>query len=355
MVLEIEGRRIGHSYPTYFIADIAANHDGSLDRAFELIRLAKDAGADAAKFQHFTAEKIVSDHGFQSLGKGLSHQATWKKSVTEVYRDASVPSDWTSLLKQECDRVGISFFSSPYDLEAVDHLDPYVPAFKIGSGDINWFEEIDHIARKGKPVILATGAASIGEVQAAVDVVLSSNSQLAILQCNTNYTANEKNFDYLNLRVLETYAKIWPDVVLGLSDHTHGLAAVLGAVALGARIIERHFTDDNHRDGPDHKFALDPVAWREMVDETRRLERALGSGVKDVTDNERDAAIVQRRCVRASRQLQAGEILSRDDLVVLRPATPEAFTPDQLSKIPGMRLLRDLQHGEPLTWVDLGN
>jgi len=204
-------------------------------------------------------------------------------------------------------------------------------------------------------VILATGAASIGEVQAAVDLVLSSNSQLAILQCNTNYTADEKNFDYLNLRVLETYAKIWPDLVLGLSDHTDGLAAVLGAVPLGARIIERHFTDDNHRDGPDHKFALDPVAWREMVDETRRLERALGSGVKDVTDNERDAAIVQRRCVRASRQLQAGEILSRDDLVVLRPATPEALTPDQLSKILGMRLLRDLQHGEPLTWVDLGN
>ena len=265
MDITIDGRLIGRDHPTYFIADIAANHDGSLDRAKALVRLAKEAGADAAKFQHFTASEIVSDYGFRSIGSQVGHQATWTKSVTEVYADASVPEHWTPELKAECDRVGITFFSSPYDFAAVDLLDPYVPAFKIGSGDIDWIESLEYIAARGKPVILAAGAATIGEVQRAVDAVRAINPQVALLQCNTNYTAADENFDYLNLRVITTFAQMWPDLVVGLSDHTHGAAAVLGAVALGARIIERHFTDDNSRGGPDHKFALDPAAWAAMV------------------------------------------------------------------------------------------
>ena len=352
--ITIEGRSIGHDHPTYFIADIAANHDGSLDRALDLIRLAKQAGADAAKFQHFTAGKIVSDHGFRALGNKLSHQASWTKSVSEVYEDASVPLDWTAILKEECDRVGITFFSSPYDFDAVDHLDQFVPAFKIGSGDIDWLEQLEHIARKRKPVILATGAASIGEVHRAVETVLRHNEQLALLQCNTNYTASDQNFDHLNLRVLEAFAAMWPSVVLGLSDHTHGPAAVLGAVALGARIIERHFTDDNGRNGPDHKFALDPVAWRSMVDETRRLERALGSPTKSMAANEIDSAVVQRRCIRAARDLHPGDVLARSDLVVLRPATHGAMTPDRIGEVIGMRVLNHLEAGDAISIGDIG-
>lgn len=353
MELNIDGRRIGREGPTYFIADIAANHDGSLDRALELVRLAKQAGADAAKFQHFTAQKIVSDEGFRSLGEQRTHQASWSKAVSEVYREASVPHDWTSVLKQECDRVGITFFSSPYDPAAVDHLDPFVPAFKIGSGDIDWLEQIEHIAAKRKPVILATGAATLGEVIRAVEVIRSMTSQVAVLQCNTNYTTSDANFDHLNLRVLHTYATLWPDLVLGLSDHTHGLAAVLGAVALGARIIERHFTDDNGREGPDHAFALDPEAWAVMVAETRRLERALGSPVKRISDNEEDTAVVQRRCLRAARDLPEGQVVQRSDIEVLRPVTPGALTPDLLSSVIGLRSTREIRSGEALRWSDL--
>jgi N-acetylneuraminate synthase len=351
----IDSRPIGPEHPTYFIADIAANHDGSLGRARDLIRLAKEAGADAAKFQHFTASKIVSDVGFSALGKQLSHQASWKKSVSEVYEDASVPSDWTAELKAECDEIGITFFSSPYDFEAVDHLDQFVPAFKVGSGDIDWLEQLAHIARKGKPVILASGASTIGDVQRAVETVLQHNDQIALLQCNTNYTASDANYDHLNLRVLETFAAMWPNVVIGLSDHTHGHAAVLGAVALGARIVERHFTDDNRREGPDHKFALDPNAWSSMVEETRRLERALGTPVKSVALNETDAAVVQRRCIRAARDLEPGEIITRDDLVVLRPATPGAFTPDQIDRVIGLRTRNHLQAGEAISIGHLGS
>ncbi|HHH82063.1 MAG TPA: N-acetylneuraminate synthase, partial [Chloroflexi bacterium] len=273
----IADRKIGADHPTYFIADIAANHDGSLERAKLLIRLAKEAGADAAKFQNFKAPKIVSDHGFKALGGQLSHQATWKKSVFEVYEEASVPDDWTPVLKEECDRVGIHYFSSPYDFEAVDHLEPYVPAYKAGSGLMSWPELLVYMAGKGKPILIATGASELGEVVENVEAVRAVNPDVVVMQCNTNYTASPENFDHIHLNVLKTYALLFPDAVLGLSDHTPGHATVLGAVALGARAIEKHFTDDNDREGPDHKFAMNPDSWAEMVARTRELERALGS------------------------------------------------------------------------------
>ncbi len=350
MEIQIGNRWIGPHHPTYFIADIAANHDGDLERAKNLIVLAKQAGADAAKFQNFHAEKIVSDYGFQSLGGQQSHQSKWKKTVFEVYQDATVPDDWTPILKKECDKVGIDFFSSPYDFDAIDLLDPYVPAYKIGSGEIDWIETLEKMASKGKPVMLATGASDIGEVSRAVRSILAINNQLVLMQCNTNYTANPENYRHLHLYVLKTFNIMFPDVVLGLSDHTSGHAAVLGAVALGARVIEKHFTDDTSREGPDHKFAMDPTTWAEMVTTTRQLEMALGSHEKFVAENETETVIIQRRCLRAARDIKAGEVLSREMVDVLRPATPGAILPDQISKIIGLKTLKDMQSGEEFRW-----
>ena len=176
--MHIDGKAIGEDHPTYFIADIAANHDGDLERAKELIYLAKQAGADAAKFQHFRASTIVSDAGFRALGGQQSHQSSWQKSVFEVYREASVSTDWTEALKETCDKAGITFFTSPYDFSLADHIDPYVPAYKIGSGDITWLEMIRHIASKGKPYILATGASTMDDVLRAVAAALAVNPQL---------------------------------------------------------------------------------------------------------------------------------------------------------------------------------
>jgi sialic acid synthase SpsE len=350
MQIQIDQKMIGDSHPTYFIADIAANHDGSIDRAKMLIQLAKDAGADAAKFQHFNAPKIVSDYGFNQLKEQKSHQAQWKKSVTEVYEAASVPDDWTPVLKSECDRVGITFFSSPYDFEAVDLLDPFVPAFKIGSGDIDWLEEIEYIAKKGKPVIIATGAATIDEVERAMKLILNITSDVILLQCNTNYTGKIENFDHLHLNVISTYKELWPAVIVGLSDHTHGTVAVLGAVALGAKVIERHFTDDNSRTGPDHHFALNPISWREMVDQTRLLEAALGSTQKFMALNEIDSVVVQRRCLRAARDLNPGEVLNRSDIHVLRPATPGGIAPHEIDLVVGKTLLSGIASGQEFKW-----
>ena len=163
----IGDRAVGPQGPTYFIADIAANHDGDLDRAKTLITLAAEAGADCAKFQHFRAEHIVSDYGFRSLGGQLDHQATWKKSVFETYVDASLPWEWTPVLAEHGKKIGIEFMSSPYDPEAVAHLDPFVNAVKVGSGDINWLEELEVIASYGKPVIIAAGASTMDDVARA--------------------------------------------------------------------------------------------------------------------------------------------------------------------------------------------
>jgi len=350
MEFRIGNHWVGEKHPTYFIADIAANHDGDLERAKLLIRLAKEGGADAAKFQNFQAPKIVSDYGFKSLGGQQSHQSKWKKSVFEVYQDASVSFDWTPILRDECERVGIDYFSSPYDFEAIDKLADYMPAYKIGSGEIDWLEALQKMAAKGKPVILATGAATIGEVQRAVHSILELNKELVLMQCNTNYTADPENFNHIHLNVLKTYQTMFPKVVLGLSDHTHGHATVLGAVALGARVIEKHFTDDNSREGPDHKFAMNPQTWAEMVENTRRLEKALGSSDKRVADNEKETVIIQRRCLRAARDIHAGEILTREMLDVLRPATPGAILPDKIQDVIGMRAISDIPFGKEIRW-----
>lgn len=352
-ILKIQGQKIGCDYPTYFIADIAANHDGDLERAKELIYLAKEAGADAAKFQHFKAETIVSDQGFRSLTDQLSHQASWKKSVFEVYKAAAVDLSWSATLKETCDKAGITFFTSAYDFDLVDHIDPYVPAYKIGSGDITWIEMIEYIAAKKKPYILATGASSIDDVKLAVSAALAINPDFALLQCNTNYSASLENFKYIQLNVLKTYQQLFPDMILGLSDHTPGHATVLGAVALGARIVEKHFTENVLREGPDHKFSMDPKSWREMVERTRELEAALGDGVKKIEGNESSTVIVQRRSIHMARSLNKGEVIQKEDLTALRPCPVDGIPPNRINELVGRTSSRALSAGEHIKWTDL--
>ena len=352
--IKIGEKIVGGDHPTYFIADISANHDGDLERAKELIRLAAEKGADAAKFQNFRAAEIVSDYGFRSMDDQVSHQAKWEGSVYEVYEGASIPFKWSAELAEACREAGIHYFSSPYDFEAVDDLEHYFPAIKIGSGDITWLEIIERIASKGKPVLLATGASDLEDVQRAVDVILAINSDLVLMQCNTNYTGSLENFDHIHLNVLKTYRELYPEVVLGLSDHTPGHATVLGAIALGARVVEKHFTDDPTRTGPDHPFSMDPEAWRDMVDRTRELERALGSESMRVADNEMETVVIQRRCLRAARDLNAGENLSREMISVLRPATTGAIQPFEVAKAVGSAILEDIPMGEALSWSKLG-
>jgi N-acetylneuraminate synthase len=209
------------------------------------------------------------------------------------------------------------------------------------------------MAEKGKPILIATGASDISDVARAMKMVTEVNDQIVLFQCNTNYTASPDNYDHLHLNVLKTYKAMYPDVILGLSDHTHSVAPVLGAVTLGARVIERHFTDDNERDGPDHKFAMNPENWAKMVAETRILERSLGSSEKFVAGNEEDTVSVQRRCLRAARDIKAGEVFAKDMIDVLRPAAPGAIPPWEIDQVIGAKTLIDMPFGKELNWTDL--
>jgi len=353
--VRIADRHIGKDEPVYFIADIAANHDGSINRAKDLIALVKEAGGDAVKFQNFRAPKIVSEKGFSLIEGQVSHQNKWEKSVYEVYEDASIPFDWSKQLNAYCRDIGIHYFSTPYDFEAVDMLEPYVPAYKIGSGDITWPEMLLRIARKGKPVLLATGASTIEEVKHAVATILSINPQLILLQCNTNYTASAENFQHINLTVLNLYHEMYPELTLGLSDHTLGHATVLGAVALGARVIEKHFTDDTSRKGPDHAFSMNPSTWKTMVETTRELDAALGNDEKKIEENERQTVIIQRRCIRAAMDIPKDSVLERNMLDVLRPAPEDGIFPYDLPKVLGRRLAESISVGDQLTWEMLAD
>jgi sialic acid synthase SpsE len=350
--LKIGEKLIGLKHPTYFIADIAANHDGDLERAKKLITLAKESGADAVKFQHFKAASIVSDFGFRSLGNKISHQSKWKKSVYDVYKDASINLDWTYKIKDVCESIGISFMTSPYDFEMVDHVNKYLDAYKIGSGDITWLEIIKYIASKDKPYILATGASNIDEVIMAVNSCLPINKKIALLQCNTNYTGSVENMNYINLNVLKLYRNLFPDVVLGLSDHTPGHSTVMGAISLGARVIEKHFTDDTNRVGPDHAFSMDPLSWSNMVKCSRELESALGMDIKKIEPNEQETVILQRRAIRVVRDLKIGEKISIEDLTFLRPCPADAIPPYNLDSILNKTIRVNISNGNYVKYSD---
>jgi Sialic acid synthase len=259
---------------------------------------------------------------------------------------------WDLELKATCVENNVEYMTTPYDHHMVDHVDPLVQAYKIGSGDITWTQHLKYIASKHKPVLLACGAATADEVYRAVKVIQEVNDEVAVMQCNTNYTGKHSNFDYINLNVIRTLRCMYPSLIVGLSDHTPGFATALGAVALGARIIEKHFTDDNSRRGPDHGFAMEPESWKAMVKATRELERALGTGVKRVEDNEKETVVIQRRCLRASVTLRKGEVLTESGISVLRPCPPGALEPWQLDCYLGKKLTRDVLIGEHLSASD---
>ena len=346
MIIKIDNCKISKNSKTYFIADIAANHDGNLERAKKLIELAKQAGANAVKFQHHDVTKYVSDYGFKNLGGKFSHQSSWKKSIFEVYKDAEVPLNWTQELREHCKKLQITFFSTPYDLDMVRHLNKFVPAFKIGSGDLGWEAMLQSVAETNKPVLLATGAGNIGEVQRAVEVIRPHNSQIILMQCNTNYTAKKENFKYINLNVLKTYQAMYPDLILGLSDHTLGHVTVLGAIALGARVVEKHFTDDTSRSGPDHPFSMDPKTWRAMVDDARLLELSMGHGTKEVQPNEKETVILQRRSIRTTRDIRPGEIIDRESIQFQRPSPQDAISINKVDEIIGKKINKLIKSGD---------
>ena len=348
---KLGSKYVGSGCPTYFIADIASNHDQNINKAKKLILLAKKAGADAVKFQHFSAETLVSDVEFKKLNL-KSHQNKWDKSVFDTYRDNVLPIHWTPELYKFSKKNNIDFFTAPYSEDYINYLSKYVCAFKIGSGDITYHQEIEKIAKKSKPIILATGASTLNDVTGAVKLIRKYNSKFILMQCNTNYTANMENFNFLNLNVLKDYKKKF-NVITGLSDHTKGDLSVTVAVTLGAKVIEKHFTNDNSLNGPDHPFSMNPGSWKAMVDKVRLLEKSLGSGNKIVEENELQTVVLQRRAIMINKNLNKNHKIDYKDLIFLRPNIKNGFQPYEYNKVIGKKLKKNKKAFEAILKKDI--
>jgi len=346
MNLKLGNRIIGDEYRTYIIAEIGSNFDGSLKKACELIDAAKECGCDCAKFQSFIPDKIINRHAFQQR---CSFQTKWNKTVYDTYRDASLPRKGHESLIQYCEAIDIDFMSSPYDIEAVDLLDELnVPAFKIGSGEITNLKFLEYVASKKKPIILGTGASNMGEIAEAVSVIHSQgNRDLVLLQCTTQYPTP---LEHTNVRAMNILRKAFGCLV-GFSDHSEGYIASLGAVANGACVIEKHFTLDKSLIGPDHPFAMDREDMTLLVEGIRKMEKAMGSHIKQLYDIERETVILQRRSLFAKTFIPCNAIITEDVIDTLRPAT--GIEPKYLNSVIGLRTTVDIKAGEPIEWEKL--
>jgi pseudaminic acid synthase len=353
--IKIGSHKVGVGHPTYIIAEIGSNFDGDLKRAKHLAKLCKQAGADAFKIQNFTAPKIVSNVGFSNLQ--VAFQAKWDKPVVEVY----IPREWVKEVADYCKEIGIDFFSSPYDYEAVDMLEKLkVPAHKLGAGEVDNLEFIEYVAKTKKPVIISVGATTMPEIEAAVKAVRKvGNNKLILLQCVTNYPSPIADS---NLKAMVEIAKKF-NVLVGYSDHTigreggaddplNGLTVPLGAVALGGSVIEKHVTDDRKRKGPDHPFALTMEGLKQMVDGIRAMESALGDGSKRLMPSEKQTVIIQRRGMYAVRDIKKGEKFTREMITYLRPAV--GLRPPMIKKVVGKKAKKNIPAGHPIKANDVG-
>lgn len=346
--ITIGDKKIGAEYPTYFIAEIGGNFDGSIDKAKRLIDAAKESGADCAKFQTFTAETIVSEGGFSKMELHGVH-GSWGRTVTEVFKDVELPLEWHHELAEYCKNVGIDFSTSPYYKEAVDLcVEMKLPFIKIGSGEITWLEMIEYIASKGIPIMLATGDATMSEIDEAVRTIeRTGNKNLVLMQCITNYPSK---IDSANVNVLKTYQRAF-DCLTGYSDHSPGHVVALASVVLGGRVIEKHFTLDKTCKGPDHPHSMEPDEFKFMVDSIREVERAMGTSKKEVVEEEGETVYVQRRSLYAKKNLKKGQVISTEDIDVLRPAL--GIPPKYKEIIVGKTVNKDISAGDPVFWEDI--
>lgn len=346
--IKIGDKTIGLNHPTYFIAEIGANFDGSIEKAKRLIDAAKEAGADCAKFQTFDTPRIVSEGGFSKMQLHGVH-GSWGRTVSEVFKDAEFPVAWHKELADYCASIGIDFSTSPYYKEAVDLcVDLNVPFIKIGSGEITWLEQLDYIALKGIPVMLATGDATMAEIDEAVRTIQhAGNKDLVLMQCITNYPSK---LDSANVNVLKTYQSAF-DVLTGYSDHAPGHVVALASTVIGGRVIEKHFTLNKKDKGPDHPHSMEPHEFKFMVDSIREVERAMGGTVKEVVAEEGETVFVQRRGLYAAKGLKKGQTLAEEDISVLRPAL--GIQPKYKSIVVGKTVNKDIPAGDPIFWEDL--
>jgi N-acetylneuraminate synthase len=345
--IDIDGRKIGSGYPCFIIAEAGVNHNGDMKLARDLIDAAVEAGADAVKFQTFRAEQVSSasapkaDYQRQASDPG--------ESQLDMLQHLELTPEAHLELQKYCRQRGILFLSTPFDEDSADLLDELgVPLFKIGSGEVTNGPFLEYVARKAKPVILSTGMSYLSEIDRAVRVIRSSDcDRLILLHCVSNYPADPAD---VNLRAIQTLALAF-DVIVGYSDHTPGIECALGAVALGAAVIEKHLTIDRDLPGPDHKASMEPREIMALVQGVRTLESALGDGVKILAPFEANVRKVARRSLVLKHDIKAGDLIEASMLTAVRPAG--GIDPYLMEFVVGHRAKHSMKAGQMLTWQDL--
>lgn len=336
---------------TLIIAEAGVNHNGNLENAFKLVDAAKEAGADYVKFQTFKAEKLVNKSAkkadYQKVNlpdaDDSQHSMLEKLELTE--------SDHYKLKKYAFDS-NIKFLSTGFDEESIDFLDKLgMDFFKIPSGEITNYPYLKHIASKNKPVLLSTGMATLGEIEAALNVLTNNGislNNIQILHCNTEYPTPMKDVNLLAMKAIEAAF----GVNIGYSDHTVGIEVPIAAVALGAKVIEKHFTLDKTMEGPDHRASLNPVELKNMVTAIRNIEMAMsGSGFKKPSESELKNINVARKSIHLKIHLKKGSVLTVEHLIMLRPGN--GISPFDMERLIGLKLKEDLEKNHQLSWSDL--
>jgi len=343
---KIKEKWIGENKECYIIAEIGSNFDGDLSKAKKLIKKAKECGADAAKFQSFSTSKLLSKKGFEQK---KAFQSNWKKSVWQVYEDAEFPRKWHKILNDYANKIGIHFFTSPWDFDAVKLLKELdVPAIKIGSGDITYFEILKKIGLLKKPIFLATGASTLDEIEEAVKIIQSTkNKKIILMHSITQYPSPIEEANIKAMNSLKTKFKL----NIGYSDHSPGSLVALASVALGASVIEKHFTLDSKSDGPDHPHSMEPDEFKKMVTEIRKLEKALGNGIKKVEKSETETRVYQRRGIWTTTKIKKGEKFTSNNIEALRPV--KGIPASKYQKIIGKKAKREFLEFEPIMEKDI--
>lgn len=337
----ISEKLIGENQPCFIIAEAGANHNCNLDMAKELIDVAVEAGVDAVKFQTYSAETLYS-----TKTPRFSHL---DRDVWQLIKEIELPREWQNELANYCKKKGIIFFSTPFDFQAVDELAELdVPLYKIASCELVDLSLLRYTAQKGKPIILSTGMANLGDIEDALKAIFEEgNTQVALLHCNTLYPTPPKA---VNLKAMDTLAAAF-QVPVGFSDHTPGITIPIAAVARGAKIIEKHFTLDRNLPGPDHSFALEPNELKNMVDAIRDVELALGNGRKERVPEEEEVYIKGRRSIIAACNITKGTVITNEMLTVKRPGY--GIPPKYIDIIVGRRAKRDIDADDIITWNEI--
>jgi sialic acid synthase SpsE len=350
MNIDIGTSKVGGDEPCFIIAEAGSNHDRDLDQAYRLIDVAAEAGADAVKFQAFSADKIAAQTTNLVVDLSDDDFGSYGNTLHDLYRKAELPQEWQSKLLDYAQAKGIIFLSTPFDEEAADMLFALgVPAFKIASFEIVHIPLLKHVARFKRPMIISTGMASLGDIEDAVNSIeAEGNNEICLLHCGIGYPPP---MDDINLAAMDTMKHAFPNSPIGYSDHSLDSTIPIAAVARGAKLIEKHFTLDKGLPGPDHRFALDPGELQKMIQAIRDVEKAIGSSRKMHAPSEGVYHQRGRRSMFAKGDIPAGTMLSEDMIAILRPGI--GIAPKYMEIVVGKSARKDIKAHEPILWEDI--